>query len=172
LPDVLLTVGKYKAGHQSYWQLLEVPWLLYLASCFNDRTGTIADQTAVLTGWLCDKIHLRRWPFLGALVIQLAATLMLCLATSVGILVAARILQGASGGVVWTVSLIIMTDTVQSAELGQALGYVALGRSVGVVIGPLLGGVLYERSGYYSVFALCFAFLVIDGFFRLSFIEA
>ena len=97
---------------------------------------------------------------------------MLCLATSIEVLLAARILQGASGGVVWTVSLIIMTDRVESSELGQALGYVALARTIGVVMGPLLGGVLYERTGYYSVFALSFAFLVIDGIFRLTFIEA
>jgi MFS family permease len=78
-------------------------------------------------------------------VIQLAATL--CFATSIGVLLTARILQGASGGVVWTVSLIIMTDQIESAELDQALGYVGLGRSLGVIMGPLLGGVLYERSG-------------------------
>ena len=97
---------------------------------------------------------------------------MLCLATSTAALLTARILQGASGGVVWTVSLTIMTDKVESAGLGQALGYVAIARSLGVVMGPLLGGVLYERTGYYSVFALSFAFLAIDGIFRLSFIEA
>jgi MFS family permease len=127
---------------------------------------------AVVTGWFCDRIRLRRWPFLGALVIQTAATLMLCLANSIAVLLSARILQGASGGVVWTVSLIIMTDRVESTELGQALGYVALARSIGVVIGPLLGGILYERAGYYSVFALSFAFLAVDGVFRLTFIEA
>jgi MFS family permease len=104
-------------------------------------------------------------------VIQLAATLMLCFATSIGVLLTARILQGASGGVVWTVSLIIAIDRNESAKLGQALGYVALRRSLGVVMGPILGGVIYERSGYYSVFALSFAFFGIDGIFRLAFIE-
>lgn len=97
---------------------------------------------------------------------------MLCLATSTAALLTARTLQGASGGVVWTVSLVIMTDKVGSAGLGQALGYVAIARTLGVVMGPLLGGVLYERTGYYSVFALSFAFLAIDGIFRLTFIEA
>jgi MFS family permease len=107
---------------------------------------------AVVTGWFCDRVRLRGWPFLGALVIQTAVTLMLCLATSIAVLLSARILQGASGGVVWTVSLIIM--------------------SIGVVIGPLFGGILYERAGYYSIFALSFAFLAVDGAFRLTFIEA
>jgi MFS family permease len=97
---------------------------------------------------------------------------MLCLANSIEVLLAARFLQGASGGVVWTVALIIMTDKVESTELGQALGYVALARTLGVVAGPLLGGVIYERTGYYSVFALSFAFLAIDGMFRVTFIEA
>ena len=65
-----------------------------------------------------------------------------------------------------------MTDKAESAELSEALGYIALARSLGVVIGPLLGGVIYERRGYYSVFALSFAFLVIDGIFRFTFTEA
>ena len=41
-----------------------------------------------------------------------------------------------------------------------------------MVVGPLLGGVLYERADYYSVFALSFAFLFTDGAFRFTFIEA
>lgn len=104
--------------------------------------------------------------------IQIAATLMLCFATSISVLLIARVLQGASGGVVWTVSLIILTDKVKFTELGEALGYVALARSVGVIVGPLLGGVIYERTGYYSVFALSFGFLVVDGILRFTFIEA
>lgn len=148
--------------------------LVVSGKVFPDFLGLCAllSTIAVITGWLCDRIRLRKWPFLGAIIIQIAATVMLCLATSIGVLLTARVLQGASGGVVWTVSLVIMTDKVDPAELGQALGYVALARSLGVVMGPLLGGLLYERSGYYSVFALSFAFLVIDGIFRLTFIEA
>jgi MFS family permease len=97
---------------------------------------------------------------------------MLCLATSIDVFLAARTLQGASGGVVWTVSLTIMSDRVETAELGEALGYVALARTLGVVMGPLLGGVIYQQAGYYSVFALSFGFLFIDGLFRVTFIEA
>lgn len=39
------------------------------------------------------------------------------------------------------------------------------------MIGPVIGGVLYQRAGYYSIFAVCFAFLGIDILLRFSMIE-
>lgn len=43
--------------------------------------------------------------------------------------------------------------------------------SVGTMAGPLLGGVLYENGGYYSVFGLAFGLIGIDIFLRLVLIE-
>jgi MFS family permease len=85
----------------------------------------------------------------------------------------ARILQGASAAVVWTVlAITVMTDHTGTKGLGQAMGYVAIARSVGIAIGPLLGGVVYARAGYYAVYAMVFAFLVFDIISRLVLIEA
>lgn len=53
-----------------------------------------------------------------------------------------RILQGASAAVMWTVTINVMIDRIGTKGLGQAMGYVAIVRSVGIVIGPLLGGVV------------------------------
>ena len=126
----------------------------------------------MLTGWICDKIRRKWWLFLGTLTVQIASTVLFCFAPSVELLLVARILQGGSGGVVWTIALVLLTETVGSSGLGKALGYVAMARSIGLLTGPLLGGVLYERCGYYSVFIFCFVFLGIDGCFRVTFIEA
>lgn len=45
-------------------------------------------------------------------------------------------------------------------------------RSVGIVIRPLLGGVVYTRAGYYAVYAMVFAFLIFDIASRLVLIDA
>jgi len=74
--------------------------------------------------------------------------------------------------VVWTVAITVMTDHIGTNGLSQAMGYVAIARSVGIVIGPLLGGVVYARVGYYAVYAMVFAFLVFDIVFRLVLTEA
>lgn len=97
---------------------------------------------------------------------------MLCLARSIAVLLVARILQGASAAVVWTVAITVMTDRIGTKVLGQAMCYVTIGRSVAIVIGPLLGGVVYARARYYAVYTMVFSFLVLDMVFRLVLIES
>lgn len=127
---------------------------------------------SLLAGYWADKTETSRGPFLTGLLVLVGSTIMLCLAQSLAVMVIARILQGASAAAVWTVAITVMTDRIGTPELGQAMGYVTLGRSVAIVIGPLLGGVVYARAGYYAVYALVFAFLAFDIVFRLVLIEA
>lgn len=96
---------------------------------------------------------------------------MLCLGRSIAVLVAGRVLQGLSASVVWTVGLALMADSVEPEEVGERMGYVTIGMSLGGLMAPLLGGVVFEQSGYYSVFAMCFALIGLDIFFRLTMIE-
>jgi len=51
------------------------------------------------------------------------------------------------------------------------MGYVGMGMSFAVLLAPLLGGVVFNRSGYYPVFGMCFALIGVDIFFRLTMIE-
>jgi MFS family permease len=127
---------------------------------------------SVVAGYWADKMDTRRWPFMIGLLLLAGSTIMPCLATSIVVMLIARILQGASAAVVWTVAITVMTDRIGTKELGQAMGYVTLARSVAIVIGPLLGGVVYARAGYYAVYAMVFAFLFFDIVFRLVLIEA
>jgi MFS family permease len=73
--------------------------------------------------------------------------------------------------VVWTVGCALLVDTVDKDGLGQALGYIGMGMTFGAMGGPLLGGVLYEHGGYYSIFALAFALIALDIVFRIVMIE-
>ncbi len=96
---------------------------------------------------------------------------MLCIGSSVGVLVAGRFLQGVSAAVVWVVGLALLVDTVGEKDIGQIMGYVSLSMSVGILAGPLLGGVVYEKGGYYSVFAMAFALIGLDIVLRLLLVE-
>lgn len=49
---------------------------------------------------------------------------MLCLARTLALLVVGRVLQGLSGGIVWTVGQALLVDTVGQKNIGQILGYV------------------------------------------------
>ena len=54
-------------------------------------------------GIIADKAKTRRVPFLSGLAALLAASVILALGQTIAVLVVARILQGISGAVVWTV---------------------------------------------------------------------
>ena len=99
------------------------------------------------------------------------ATALLCVGTNIALWILGRLLQGAAAAVVWTVGIALLVDTVGKEGLGQAIGVVSMSLSIGTVAGPLLGGVLYQHGGYYSVFGLAFGLIVIDIFLRLILIE-
>jgi MFS family permease len=105
------------------------------------------------------------------LVILGGATVMLCVGTSITILVVGRLLQGLSAAVVWTTGLALLVDTVGEEDVGQTMGIISMAYSVGILIGPLLGGVVYASSGYYAVFYMAFGLIALDIVLRFSFIE-
>ena len=96
---------------------------------------------------------------------------MLCVGNSIGMLVAGRLLQGFSAAVVWTVGLALLVDTVGQQEIGQVMGYVSLAMSLAVLVGPLLGGVVYARTGYYAVYYLAFGLIFFDILLRIALVE-
>ena len=71
----------------------------------------------------------------------------------------------------WVVCLALITDTVGPAGIGRAVGVIGIPMSIGPIVGPLLGGVIYAHGGYYAVFGLMFAMLGVDAMLRLIMIE-
>lgn len=142
-------------------------WVSVLLSVYAAGLLFFAPICGVLADWTSS----RRGPFNAGLVLLTAATLMLCLGKSIPVLVVGRLLQGLSAAVVWVVALAMMADTVSEDEVGQAIGYVGVAMSLGVLVAPLIGGVVYERSGYYAVFGVTFAVIGFDILLRLVLIE-
>ncbi|KAL9045246.1 MAG: hypothetical protein Q9214_001682 [Letrouitia sp. 1 TL-2023] len=122
-------------------------------------------------GIIADRLSARRTPFLLGLLALLAATLMLGLGQSVAVLAFARLSQGLSAAVVWTVGFILVLDTVGPENLGKTIGSIFGFISTGGLMAPVLGGVVYEKAGYGGVFGMSFAILAVDFLLRLLLIE-
>ena len=75
-------------------------------------------------GIIADRLPTRQLPFLTGLTALLLATLLLFLGQNVAVLVVARVLQGISAAVVWTVGLALVLDTVGPDNLGKTVGSV------------------------------------------------
>lgn len=51
----------------------------------------------------------------------------------------------------------ILADTVGQEGVGPAMGCIGMSIAIGVLIGPVVGGVLYHNYGYLSVFISAYA---------------
>ncbi|MCJ1353216.1 MAG: hypothetical protein MMC33_003201 [Icmadophila ericetorum] len=122
-------------------------------------------------GIIADKLPARQVPFLAGLLALLGATVLLYLGQSIALLIVARVLQGISAAVVWTIGLALLLDTVGSEKLGVTIGSIFGFISIGELTAPVLGGVVYERVGSGGVFAMGFALLGLDFVMRLLVIE-
>ena len=55
--------------------------------------------------------------------------------------------------------------------MGQAMAYASSAMSIGLILGPVLGGIVYARCGYYAAFGLAFAFIGLDLVLRVILVE-
>lgn len=96
---------------------------------------------------------------------------MLSVAHAVWLFVVARLLQGGATAMVAVAGLALMTDTVEFNNLGQTIGYLGSAITLGFLLGPLLGGLVYNAAGYNAVFAMAFAIIGVDLVMRVAVIE-
>lgn len=80
-------------------------------------------------------------------------TSVLCgLATTLPLLVAARVLQGVAGGALAPLSQSIIRERFQPHEQGTVMGIFGLGVVIGPALGPTLGGWLVDRLSWPWIF--------------------
>ncbi|KAI0024034.1 MFS general substrate transporter [Xylariomycetidae sp. FL0641] len=127
--------------------------------------------SSVPAGWVADRTNSRQAPFLSGLAALLAATIMLALGQSTAVLVAARVLQGVSAAIVWTIGLAMVLDTVGPGNLGKVIGSIFSFISIGELMAPVIGGVLYEKTGYAGVFGVGAGVLGLDFLMRILVVE-
>lgn len=124
-----------------------------------------------MLGYVAHYFPTRRLPFLVGLVLLFLSTLFFALATTVWALLAARILQGFSTAIVHTIGYTLLAEVVGKEHLGKAMGYTNMALSTGLLIGPVLGGLLYEYCGYFQVFLPAFGLITIELMLRCMMVE-
>lgn len=71
----------------------------------------------------------------------------------------------------WTVGLAIISDVTPPDKLGFVMAFPTMASFLAMVLGPVIGGIVYEKAGYYQVFVVCFAILFFDIALRIVMIE-
>ena len=69
------------------------------------------------------------------------------------------------------IGLALIADTVGEKKIGLTMAWVSIQLNVGLMLGPLLGGIVYDEVGWYGTFGLGFAILGVDLLLRMIIIE-
>ena len=105
----------------------------------------------VSVGRIGDLIGRRRLLLAGILLFTVASAL--CgVAPTLGLLIAARALQGLGAAVMMALTMAFVGEMVPKAKTGSAMGLLGTMSAVGTALGPTLGGVLIAGFGWQAIF--------------------
>lgn len=153
------------------------------------ETAGISVVLSPLIGHYADKVDSKRIWLLSALVIALASTLGVALATSsqqlrhprfciilltvtaVFGLFASRFVQAVASTIIWVVGYATVADNIPKENTGRTYSAISMAVAAGTSSGPMLSGILFQVGGYWVAWSSAFVILVIDIVLRLLMLE-
>jgi multidrug resistance protein len=108
--------------------------------------GVTLFAVSIPMGAVSDRVG-RKGPIVAGMILLAAASFGFALAGSLPLLFVARLMQGAADAMTWVVGFALIADLYGPAERGRVTGIVMSATSVAFMIGPTLGGWLYEVGG-------------------------
>ncbi len=111
---------------------------------------TIAVLLLSIGRW-ADMVGKKRIYTAGYLVFM-AGSLACGLSTTIGILISARVFQSIGGAMMMALGTAIITENFPPEERGKALGISGLMVSLGIIAGPILGGVILGALSWHWIF--------------------
>ncbi len=115
---------------------------------------TLALGSLLLLGGSLGDRYGRRRMLVAGLALFTAASLLCALAPSIGLLVGARVLQGAGGALLTPESLAIITASLRPEDRGRAIGAWSGTQGLASAAGPLVGGWLVAAVSWRLIFVL------------------
>ena len=103
------------------------------------------------SGWLSSRLGRKRYQLYSVVLFTLAS--MWCgAASSLGMLVVARVVQGAAGGGLQPVSQAVLLESFPVSKRGQAMAVYGMGIIVSPLLGPLMGGWITDNYSWRWIF--------------------
>ncbi|KAF9334162.1 hypothetical protein BG006_002620 [Podila minutissima] len=125
-----------------------------------------------IAGIISDKLANRRLPMIvGLVALLLSMVLFMEAMDHFWVLLVSRFAAGLAGGTTITLGFALLSDTYPANRLGEEMGKILVGQSLGLMAGPPLGGLLQEHVGKKAPYVLCIVLIAIDLVARLLIIE-
>jgi MFS transporter, DHA2 family, multidrug resistance protein len=155
LPDIM---GAFGMG-QDKAQLLSTAFLAAM-------TGTM-----LLNALMVESFG-QRATFLFALSVFTGASVLGGLAPAEGVLIIARMFQGAAAGVLQPLTMVVIFQVFPPERRGSAMGIYGIGVVLAPALGPMLGGLMVDSFSWRYVFFLPVPFCVIGAAAAMLFLPA
>ncbi len=145
LDNTIVNVALPSIGRELHTRVAGLQWIV-------DAYTVVLASLLILGGSTGDRFGRRR-VFQAGLVIFTVASLLCSLATTLGLLIAFRMLQAVGGSMLNPVAMgIIRNVFTDPRERAQALGVWGATVGISLALGPVLGGLLVDGVGWRSIF--------------------
>jgi MFS transporter, DHA1 family, solute carrier family 18 (vesicular amine transporter), member 1/2 len=113
-----------------------------------------------LFGYLGDRIGYRR-PMIYGVALSAAALALCGFAPNFSLLLLGRLFQGTAAAASWTAGLALIAEHHHEKRV-EMMGFALMGSTAGSLLGPVIGGSLYEAGGYTLPFAVTGVLVAVD----------
>ncbi|HEY9867986.1 MAG TPA: MFS transporter, partial [Candidatus Obscuribacterales bacterium] len=121
-------------------------------------------------GVLADRLGYRL-PMLWGVLAEAGATALFCWAGDFPLMLVARVLQGAASACTWTAGLAFIAEHFAARRV-EMMGLAMVGSTAGSVLGPTVGGTLFDSGGYALPFVVTGVMVAVDACLRFLFLPA
>jgi EmrB/QacA subfamily drug resistance transporter len=144
LDTTIVNVALNTLSKDLHSPLSQVQWVI---------TGYLLALAAVIpvTGWAARRFGAKQ-VYMTSLVLFTAGSALCGLANSVTSLVIFRILQGAGGGMIMPVAMMIMAQVAGPQRMGRVMGFVTMPAMIAPILGPVVGGLILENLHWSWIF--------------------
>jgi EmrB/QacA subfamily drug resistance transporter len=144
LDTTIVNVALHTLSHDLHSPLAQVQWVI---------TGYLLALAAVIpvTGWAARRFGAKQ-VYMTSLVLFTAGSALCGISNSVTSLVIFRILQGAGGGMIMPVAMMIMAQVAGPQRMGRVMGYVSMPAMIAPILGPVVGGLILENLHWSWIF--------------------
>jgi EmrB/QacA subfamily drug resistance transporter len=144
LDTTIVNVALHTLGQELHSTISEIQWVI---------TGYLLALAAVIpvTGWAARRFGAKR-VYLTSLVLFTAGSALCATATTTTALVLFRILQGAGGGMIMPLAMLIMAQVAGPQRVGRVMPIVSMPAMLAPILGPVVGGLILQNLHWSWIF--------------------